>query len=70
MVDYFTGLFTATSTEWEAVVQCVQSRIIDEMNQILNTQVVDSEVKAALFCKHPDKSPGTGGMSTDFYQKF
>lgn len=70
MVDYFTELFTATSTEWEVVVQCVQSRITDEQNQMLNAQVVDSEVKAALFCMHPDKSPGPDGMSPGFYQKF
>lgn len=42
LIEYFTGLFTATNIEWEAVVQCVNGRITEEHNLILNAQVEDS----------------------------
>ncbi|XP_074327095.1 uncharacterized protein LOC141665037 [Apium graveolens] len=69
MIDYFAKLFTATTTEWRYVIDCVQTKITENRNNLLLGDISEGEVKAALFHMFPDKSPGPDGMSPGFYQK-
>lgn len=69
MVDYFNDLFQASEIEWYEIIECIQPKVTSFQNMSLLAPVVESEVKKALFCMHPDKSPGPDGMSPDFYQK-
>lgn len=70
MVNYFSNLFTVTSTEWSEVINCVSNRVNEEHNSILLEPVHPKEVKTALFSMHPDQSPGPDGMSPGFYKKY
>ncbi|XP_062094300.1 uncharacterized protein LOC133800357 [Humulus lupulus] len=70
IVDYFRSIFAASTTSWERVTECVPESITEEINMELLLPVDDSEVKAALFQMHPDKSPGPDGFNPGFYQKF
>ncbi|XP_074359607.1 uncharacterized protein LOC141699636 [Apium graveolens] len=42
----------------------------DVQNSVLLDDIDTKEVKDALFHMHPDKSPGSDGMSPGFYQKY
>lgn len=66
---YFNQLFTATSTEWSQVTNCVQWKITRIQNKLLLANMEEKEVNMALFSMHPDKSSGPDGMSSSFYQK-
>lgn len=67
MIEYFSTLFSATTTEWEEVTACVSTKVTMEQNAFLMAEVEEKEVKAALFSMYPEKSPGPDGMSPDFY---
>lgn len=67
MVKYFVGLFSASNTEWEAVTDCMTTKISIVQNEEMLAAVKEVEVKNALFSMHPDKSPGPDGMSPGFY---
>ncbi|XP_060969468.1 uncharacterized protein LOC133036755 [Cannabis sativa] len=69
MVDYFSSLFTANAVHDDVVLQCVPSAVTSEHNNRLLEPVTDEEVRRALFQMHPDKSPGSDGMTPGFYQK-
>lgn len=70
MVEYFTELFTTSNTDWRDVIDCVTRGITDDQNNMLLRSVDEQKVKNAIFSMHPDKSPGTDGMSPGFYQKY
>ncbi|XP_062093901.1 uncharacterized protein LOC133799929 [Humulus lupulus] len=70
MFDYFSGLFTASDTNWERIISGVQRKITDDMNQTLLARIDKDEVKEALFQMHPDKAPGPDGFNPGFYQKY
>lgn len=67
---YLNELFTASNTDWAAIVRCILKRITDDQNQMLLGDIDMREVKQALFIMHPGNSPGPDGMSPGFYQKF
>lgn len=70
MVNYFSNLFTATDSSWQAVINCVSNRITNAQNEKLPNHVEEQEVKQAVFHMHADKSPGPDGMSPGFYHKY
>ncbi|XP_062100181.1 uncharacterized protein LOC133806062 [Humulus lupulus] len=70
MVDYFKHLFSASSTDWHSVTECISASISEDVNMDLVRPIESEEVKQALFQMHPDKSPGPDGFSPGFYQKF
>uniref|UniRef100_A0A803PDL7 Reverse transcriptase domain-containing protein n=1 Tax=Cannabis sativa TaxID=3483 RepID=A0A803PDL7_CANSA len=70
VIKYFEDLFLAGSSDWEDVLQCVDSSISTQQNEDLLRPISETEVKTALFQMHPDKSPGPDGMNPAFYQKY
>lgn len=67
--DYFQQLFTENQTKVDEVLNCVPRTISDQQNEELQAPVTEKEVREALFCMHPDKAPGTDGMTPAFFQK-
>lgn len=57
MVDYFNKLFEATETSWQTVINCIDSKVINDHNGVLLKHVEEQEVKQAIFHMQPDKSP-------------
>lgn len=68
MVEYFSTLFTSEAGYAGPVLDCIDSRITADQNEILLRPIIPEEVKGALFSMHPDKSPGPDGLSPAFYQ--
>lgn len=69
ITEQFKHLFTATRTNWQEVVECIDTRISAEQNADLLKEVSEEEVKTALFQMDPDKAPGPDGMTPAFYQR-
>lgn len=69
ITNFYKELCSSSQIEWNEVVDCVQTLITEEQNNILLKEITDGEVKHALFQMHPDKSPGPDGMTPAFFQK-
>ncbi|KAJ8426244.1 hypothetical protein Cgig2_018529 [Carnegiea gigantea] len=70
MCNYFAGLFSTTSNlDMLEVLDCVEPRVTDAMNDILCRLYSIEEVKIALKSIHPHKGPTPNGMNTFFYQR-
>uniref|UniRef100_A0A803NGP6 DUF4283 domain-containing protein n=1 Tax=Cannabis sativa TaxID=3483 RepID=A0A803NGP6_CANSA len=67
IVQHYSSLFLTSGADFDEVIDCIQTRVSDHMNEELNQPV--SEVKKAVFDMHLDKSPGFDGMTPAFYQK-
>jgi len=50
------------------VLECVEPRVIEEMNDVLCTPYFREEVETTLKQMHPHKAPGPDGMNPFFYQ--
>ncbi|XP_019166531.1 PREDICTED: uncharacterized protein LOC109162266 [Ipomoea nil] len=68
MVEYFSNLFTSAEGDVRPVLDCLSTRIDEQQNAALLSDVTAEEVKGALFAMHPDKSPGPDGLSPAFFQ--
>ena len=66
---YFDNLFQA-SDHMEECLNAIQSKITDDMREVLSSEYTVEEVKVALFQMGPTKAPGLNGMNALFYQKF
>lgn len=53
----------------EAVLQSIPNLITDQHNEALQKQVIEEEVRVAIFLMEPNKAPGPDGFPTRFYQK-
>ena len=66
---YFDNLFQA-SDHMEECLNAIQSKITNDMWEVLSSQYTTEEVKVALFQMGPTKAPGPDGMNALFYKKF
>ncbi|KAM6590452.1 hypothetical protein CsatA_013057 [Cannabis sativa] len=69
ITDYFTNLFSSSSTSPQAVIDCVEKMVTLVMNGSFLLAVSEEEVRSAVFGMHPDKSPCPDGLTPAFYQK-
>ena len=68
-IDYFEDLFSTTSpSEFDSFLTDVSPGITPQMNQHLLRLATEEEVKEALFMMHPEKAPGSDGMTALFFQ--
>ncbi|XP_061993936.1 uncharacterized protein LOC133711869 [Rosa rugosa] len=73
LVRYYENIFHTEGSDSAAistVLQALQPKVTDSMNEVLLAPYTDEEIKKALFQMHPSKSPGPDGMSPFFFQKF
>ena len=54
----------------EECLNVVQSKITDDMQEVLSSEFIAEEVKVALFQMGSTKALGPNGMNALFYQKF
>lgn len=66
MTEYFSKLFTASHTDWSALLGCIDSKVTEQQNDMMLAPVEEKEVKEALFHKHLDKGSGPEGMTPGF----
>ncbi|XP_024178363.1 uncharacterized protein LOC112184337 [Rosa chinensis] len=65
--------FTSEGVDDDAISEILRAtpmKVTAMMNDDLNLPYSDDEIRAALFQMHPSKSPGPGGISPFFYQKY
>ena len=67
MTNYFKDLFSSQGCNLDPILRCVHREVTDEQNRILTKRFMASEIKAAVFAMHPDKSLGPDGMNYDFF---
>ena len=54
----------------EECLNVVQSKITDDIREVLSSEFIVEEVKVALFQMGSTKAPGPDGMNALFYQNF
>ncbi|KAF7140800.1 hypothetical protein RHSIM_Rhsim06G0055700 [Rhododendron simsii] len=70
-VQYFQKLFQSEGTSQSSeVVDSIQARVTEQMNNSLTRQFSTMEIRQALFDMDPSKAPGADGMTAGFYQKY
>ena len=68
---YFDNLFHAgVRDQMEECLNAVQSKVTDDMREVLSSVFTAEEVKVALFQMGPTKALGLNGMNAIFYQNF
>jgi len=67
--NYFASLFsTSDNLEMSKVLDCVEPKVIEAMNDTLCQLYTMVEVEATLKQMHPRKAPGPDGKNPFFYQ--
>ncbi|KAG8653739.1 hypothetical protein MANES_05G055002v8 [Manihot esculenta] len=69
-LQYFSGLFSNSPTDFAELLPLVQPRIGAEDNVELLADFTDEEFHSALFQMDPNKAPGLDGLNLAFFQKY
>lgn len=70
-VKYFSELFKASPPQDPSeLLEGMEPRITDRMNQNLTKPVSDAEIKRAVKAIKSDSSPGSDGMTGHFFQQY
>ena len=68
---YFDNLFhVGVGDQMEECLNAVQSKVTDDMREVLSSVFTIEEVKVALFQMGPTKAPRLNSMNAIFYQNF
>ena len=68
---YFDNLFhVGVGDQMEECLNAVQSKVTDDMREVLSSVFTTEEVKVALFQMGPTKTPRHNGKNAIFYQNF
>ncbi|KAL0355849.1 UNVERIFIED_CONTAM: putative mitochondrial protein [Sesamum radiatum] len=73
LLQHFRSVFASnrsSNSSIDEVMDVIPCRVTPEMNSQLLHPFTEAEVKHAIFCMFPFKSPGPDGMSPVFFQKF
>ena len=68
--NYFSKLFTSDGCQNDEILDCVETKVTAEQNDLLVEPFSASEAKLTLFEMHSDKLPGPDNMNPAFYQRF
>ncbi|XP_043815337.1 uncharacterized protein LOC122724442 [Manihot esculenta] len=69
-LQYFSGLFSNSPTDFAELLPLVQPRIGAEDNVELLADFTNEEFRSALFQMDPNKAPGLDGLNPAFFQKY
>lgn len=69
IVEYFNDLFSTPSSNYEPVVNLLENKVTNDINNGLLAPFKSDEFLKAIFQMHLDKSPGLDGLNPTFYQK-
>ncbi|XP_043812758.1 uncharacterized protein LOC122723715 [Manihot esculenta] len=69
-LQYFSGLFSNSPTDFAELLPLVQPRIGAKDNVELLADFTDEEFRSALFQMDPNKAPGLDGLNPAFFQKY
>ena len=71
LVEYFQELFTSAGpTVSDEMLEAIQPKVTDRMNEVLMQDFRAAEVEKALKQMHPLKAPGPDGMPPLFFQHY
>jgi len=69
--DYFDNLFcVGVCDQMKECLNAVPSKVTNDMQEILSSEISVEEIKVALFQMGPIKASRLDGMNAIFYQKF
>lgn len=70
MTHYFKTLFTSSEPSWNSIekaIRFIEPRVTKEMNDYLNSEFGEGEIKKAAFDISATKAPGPDGFSAAFF---
>ena len=68
-MSFYRGLFTAPENlDVGAILQHVQRKVTEAMNDSLTRTYTSEEIRRAVFMMGPNKSPGPDGLTDGFFQ--